>query len=91
MDVPIWTLSLSALLFGIAFIQGAVAWRMRRQGVTGRWWGWHVEAVFALAWVHLGLIVLLRDVPLAPWVGLTVLLAMLLGAWYGDWRARQGR
>lgn len=91
MEVPIGIIALSALLFCIALIQATVAWHMRRRGATGRWWGWRVEAVFALGWVNLGLTLLFYDVPLVRLIGLAVLLVLLPGAWYGDWRANQQR
>lgn len=92
MEVPLFSIIvLSTLLFGIALLQGAVAWHMWRRGTTGRWRGWRVEAVFALVWVNGGLMLLLRDVLLARWIGFAGLVVLMLGAWYGDWRARQGR
>jgi hypothetical protein len=80
---------LGLLGFGIASIQAACAWRLRRQAVSSLEKGWRVQAVLALVWIHLTLTMLTRSDTGASSVGLILVLGLLTAAWYADRRARR--
>lgn len=89
MDVPIWNVVLGCLMFGIAFIEACCAVHGRRQAATSPGVAWRRHAVFVLVWVNLGIVMLIPSDPITQGVRLMVIVVLLIGAWYGDRRARR--